>query len=202
MPDYMAPTHGRPVLENKRVIKRINDYKNGALSMFQQTMKYMNEGKEPDEIEHLVKVPDDLNVPWNYFDHYNFQDSFPKAIYQNYLGHYNGDPYTLILNKESHPHQRACFWTRNPEKVLIEVESLVKKGEKAFAVELLTNLIKCPSVSETIKAEATKRKAELYLELAEKQTSSNLRNWLITDALLLKNKIKMKPINFKVEDLS
>lgn len=200
--EYMTPTHGRPVIENKRVMKRISEYKDGALSMYQQTMKYMNEGKEPDEIEHLVKVPDELNVPWNYFDHYNFQASFPKAIYQNYLGHYNGDPYTLILNKESHPHQRACFWVRNPEKVLIEVESLVKKGEKAFAVELLTNLIKCPSVSEAIKSESKKRKAELYLQLAEEQTSSNLRNWLITDALLLQNKIEMKPINFNVKDLS
>lgn len=196
---YMAPTHGRPVVGNSNVIRRIREYKEGTEEMYNQTMKLMNEGKSPDVIEHSVKVPDYLNTPWNYFDHYNYQASFPKAIYQNYLGHYNGDPYTLLINKESHPHERACYFAKNTNKVFKDVDKMVKKGEKAFASQLLTYIINCPSSSEADIHKAKKMKSDLYMEIAEEQTSSNLRNWLISDALLLQNKIEPKNINFKVE---
>ena len=128
---YMAPTHGRPVIGNTNVMKRIREYKEGTQDMYQQTMKLMNEGKKPDEIEHLVKVSDKYNVPWNYYDHYNYQNSFPKAIYQNYLGHYNGDPYTLLINKESNPHERRCYFIEDVPKSFKKVDSLVKNNEKS-----------------------------------------------------------------------
>lgn len=197
--EYMAPTHGRPVLGNINVIKRIKDYKDGTEEMYNQTIKYMNEGKSPDEIEHLVKVPDHLNVPWNYYDHYNFQASFPKAIYQNYLGHYNGDPYTLLLNKESHPHERACYFTKDINELFENIENLINSNQKAFASQLLTYIIQCPTTSENDKKRAKNLKAVLYMELADKQTSSNLRNWLISDSLLLKDKIEFNSVNFKVK---
>jgi alkyl sulfatase BDS1-like metallo-beta-lactamase superfamily hydrolase len=196
---YMAPTHGRPVIGNTNVMKRIREYKEGTQDMYQQTMKLMNEGKKPDEIEHLVKVSDKYNVPWNYYDHYNYQNSFPKAIYQNYLGHYNGDPYTLLINKESNPHERRCYFIEDVPKSFKKVDSLVKNNQKAFASELLTYILECPHVTHVEREKAKKIKAELYMQLADEQTSSNLRNWLITDALLLENKIQPQNINFKVK---
>lgn len=198
---YMAPTHGRPVVGNKNVKRRIREYKAGTEDMYNQTMKLMNQGKKPEEIEHLVKVSDKYNVPWNYYDHYNYQNSFPKAIYQNYLGHYNGDPYTLLINKETHPHERKCYFIENIYETFNKVDSLIKENKKAFASELLTYIIECPTVTENDKERAKKLKSKLYLELAEEQTSSNLRNWLITEALLLVDKIKPQNINFKVKKI-
>lgn len=197
--EYMAPTHGRPVMGSHKVNKRIREYRQGTEDMFNQTMRFMNEGLSPDEIEHKVEISPELNVPWNYFDHYNFQSSFPKAIYQNYLGHYNGDPYTLLVNKEQHPKKIHCYYARDTEELYQNALEEAKEGKKAFASQLLTHIIKCDETSDKMKKKAIREKARLYRELADKQTSSNLRNWLISDAQLLEGKKDFQIINFKVK---
>ena len=197
--EFMAPTHGRPVVGNANVIRRISEYKKGTEEMYEQTMALMNEGMLPDEIEHKVKVSDELNVPWNYYDHYNYQASFPRAIYQNYLGHYNGDPYTLIINQESHPADRACYYADDNKRTFRKVEQLVRDGELAFASELLTYIIRCPSTTDVNREKAKLLKSDLYMKLAEDQTSSNLRNWLISDAQILQGKENKLDINFAVK---
>jgi len=60
-----------------------------------QTVRLMNHGYVGAEIAELVKLPASLDQEWSTHSFYGSLKHNIKAIYQRYLGHYDGNPANL-----------------------------------------------------------------------------------------------------------
>lgn len=71
--------------ETAAVYKFIND----------QTLLYMNKGLTPNEISHTIRLPKSLESVWTIRPYYGTPSHNAKAVYQRYLGWYDGNPVNL-----------------------------------------------------------------------------------------------------------
>lgn len=112
--------------ETAAVYKFIND----------QTLLYMNKGLTPNEISHTIRLPKSLEKVWTTRPYYGTLSHNAKAVYQRYLGWYDGNPVNLNPLPPSEQGQKLIELAGGLEAVLEQAEKALEKGEYQWAAQL------------------------------------------------------------------
>ena len=179
--ETLIPHHGRPVEGAGKIDELLTDYRDAIQYVHDQTLRYMNKGFTPDEIKEVVTMPERLQDHPGVGEYYGSYKHTIPAIFDGYLGWYQGDPVTLNPTPWLEKANRYVALMGGRDKILSAAKEALNDGDAQWAAEILTWLVRVnPSDQEprAMKAEALRR-------WAYQQKNAIWRNWGLTSAMEL-----------------
>jgi alkyl sulfatase BDS1-like metallo-beta-lactamase superfamily hydrolase len=186
-PEVLISAAARPVVGKEEVRERLEGYLDGASFVLDQTLRGILGGKSPDELRHLVRLPDYLNEVPNNLQSYGEVSSYPPAIYYQSVGWYDNDAANL---KPVHPFEEArriVPLMGGRDGVLAAATEAMEKKEYAWAGQLVNYLYRLDPEDEDVRS----LKAEALRQMAYVSTGANDRAHLMSQALALEGKVTL-----------
>jgi len=186
-PEVLISAAARPVVGKEEVRKRLEGYLDGASFVLDQTLRGILGGHGPDELRHLVRLPDYLREVPNNLESYGEVMSYPPAIYYQAVGWYDNDAANL---KPVHPMeqaQRIVPLMGGRDAVLAAATAAMEKKEYSWAAQLVNYLYRLDPEDEEVRG----LKAEALRQMAYVSTGANDRAHLMSQALALEGKVTL-----------
>ncbi|MCQ2512719.1 MAG: MBL fold metallo-hydrolase [Lachnospiraceae bacterium] len=121
--EYMANTAA--------VYKFIND----------QTLLYINQGYTETEIANRIQLPEDLEKVWYTRQYYGTVSHNSKAVYEKYMGWYDGNPIHLAELTPSEYAQKLVAYLGDTDAVLAMAKADFENGEYQWAAQITNTLV-------------------------------------------------------------
>ena len=191
-------THNWPMYGNKRIkeflIKQADMYK----FIHDQAVRLANKGFTPEEIAHEVTLPQSLSLFMPNRQFYGVLQQNVKAVYQMYLGWYNGNPAYLNQLPDGERAKRYVEYMGGVRAILEKAHASYKKGEYQWVAEVLNHVV----MAEPENKEARMLLAKTYTQLAYQAESGVWRNVYLKAAQELMYGIqKKKSVMYKGYDM-
>jgi alkyl sulfatase BDS1-like metallo-beta-lactamase superfamily hydrolase len=164
--------HHWPVWGNERVQTHLKQQRDLYKSAHDQTIRLMNHGLVATEIAERIESPPSLEAAWHTRGYYGHVRHNAKAIYQRYLGWYDGNPATLDPLPPVETGARMLAYMGGATAVLTRAKSDFDKGEFRFVAQVLTHVV----FADPANADARALLADTYEQLGYLAESSTWRN--------------------------
>ena len=182
---FLVPSHLLPAKGSENVSDILTSYRDGISYLVQQTVRYINQGYNADEISEILELPSYLkDHPW--LQERTGQLSWiVRQIYSYIVGWNSGDAtwFNPITLQERGSKIVNGFGGLNA--TLDEIKRSLDNGEYSWAAELSTYLIYAFPDNK----EAKLLKADALRKLGWDNPTSGGRNWYLTQANILDGKI-------------
>ncbi|MBC5766992.1 alkyl/aryl-sulfatase [Ramlibacter albus] len=173
--------HNWPIWGNQRIAEFIRAHRDVYKYTHDQTVRMINAGYTPREIAEKVKLPKSLQAHFGARGYYGDVRHNVKAVYQFYLGAYDGNPANLDPLPPAESGKRYVELSGGADKVLAAARAAYDKGEFRWAAELLNHLVlSSPS------KEARELLARSYEQMAYMAEATTWRNSYLTAAMELR----------------
>ena len=180
-PEYLVPSHTRPILGADKVKAALTAYHDGIKSILDQTIEGMNQGLTPDELAATVKLPPELADNPYLAEYYGAVPWSVRAIYTFYLGWFDGNASNLFPLPFRERAKRIAKLVGGEAALVQEARAALDGGEDQWAAEL-TDYVLGPNPNHR---EARQIKAEALRNMAERQINATARNYYLTTAKAL-----------------
>lgn len=151
-----------------------------------ESVRLMNEGKNAVEIGEAIKLPEPLARAWFNRPNYGNLKFNARAVYQQYLGAFDGDPASLDPLPRADLSMRLVAQMGGAKKVLAAGKAAAAKGDDRWAATLLSTLVRAAPDTPGAKAAL----AGVYRQLAFRAEAAPWRNFYLTGAQELEQGIK------------
>lgn len=133
--------HNWPIWGNARIAEFITLHRDVYKYTHDQTVRLINAGYTPREIADTVKLPKSLASHFGARGYYGDLRHNVKAVYQLYLGAYDGNPANLnpLPPQESAKHYLELIG--GADKAVAAAQAAFDKGEYRWAAELLNHAV-------------------------------------------------------------
>jgi alkyl sulfatase BDS1-like metallo-beta-lactamase superfamily hydrolase len=175
----MVPAHGLPVIGAERVEEVLRSYRDAIQFVHDQTVRQMNKGLTPDELAAVVKLPPHLAsyTPWMQ-EFFGTVSQAVRAVYQGYLGWFEGDPVALAPLARAEQARRVVELMGGRGRVIEVAENALSDDDPQWAAELATLLIRIDRDD----AAARRIKAASFRKQGYAQINAIWRNWYLSGA--------------------
>ena len=171
---HMRPLEGKEACE-----KLLTDYADAIQYAHDQTVRLLNQGNTPDEvIAKIGTLPPHLFEADRIGEFYGTFRQAVRAVYDNYLGWFNGEPTKLNPLDTVEASKRYVALMNGREAVLKAAEKALAEKEFAWASELASHLIRIDRED----AAARKIKADACRSMGYAAENATWRNWYLTCA--------------------
>ncbi len=191
-------THNWPMYGNNRIreflIKQADMYK----FIHDQTIRLANKGFTPEEIAHGITLPQSLSlfIPNRQF--YGVLQQNVKAVYQMYMGWYNGNPAYLNQLPDVERAKRYVEYMGGVRAVIQKALNSFNNGEYQWVAEVLNHVV----MAQPDNKDARMLLARTYTQLAYQAESGIWRNVYLKAAQeLTAGMQKKKSVMFKGYDM-
>jgi alkyl sulfatase BDS1-like metallo-beta-lactamase superfamily hydrolase len=133
--------HNWPVWGNARIVDFISKHRDVYKYMHDQTVRLINAGHTPREIAELVKLPPSLASFFGARGYYGDLRHNVKAIYQFYLGAYDGNPANLNPLPPQESAKRWLDLIGGADKAVAAAQAAYDQGDYRWAAELLNHAV-------------------------------------------------------------
>jgi alkyl sulfatase BDS1-like metallo-beta-lactamase superfamily hydrolase len=183
--------HHWPMWGNQKIIDFLEKQRDLYQYIHDQTMRLANAGYTPREIAEQVRLPDPLDTFFASRGYYGTLSHNTKAVYQAYLGWYDGNPAHLnpLPPEESAKRYVACMG--GAEAIMIKARNAYEEGDYRWVAELLNHLV----FAEPNRQEAKLLLARTYDQLGYQAESGIWRNVYLTAAYELRHGAPEKGID-------
>lgn len=151
-----------------------------------ESVRLMNEGKTAVEIGEAIKLPEPLARAWFNRPNYGSLKFNARAVYQRYLGAFDGDPASLDPLPRAELATRMVAQMGGPKQLLAAGKAAAAKGEDRWAATLLSTLVRAAPGTPGAKTAL----AGVYRQLAWRAEAAPWRNFYLTGARELEQGIK------------
>ncbi|HDS1754450.1 alkyl sulfatase dimerization domain-containing protein [Pseudomonas sp. M5] len=149
-----------------------------------QTLRLLNRGLTPTEIAaELTSLPPRLASKWYSRDYYGSLSHNVRAVYQRYMGFYDGNPATLNPLPPSEAGQRYVAALGGSERVLTLAREAYGKGDYRWVAELTRHLV----FAQPDNSAARDLQADALEQLGYQSENATWRNAYLTGAQELRN---------------
>ena len=101
-----------------------------------QTLRLLNQGYVGSEIAEMIEMPPALEQAWHARGYYGSVSHDVKAVYQRYLGWYDGNPAHLWQHPPEAAAARYAELVGGPEQLAAKAREYLDNGDLRFAAEL------------------------------------------------------------------
>lgn len=181
--------HHWPVWGNEHVVTHLKQQRDLYKYVHDQTVRLMNHGLKPAEIVERIVMPSTLEGAWHtrgYYGHYRHNS---KAIYQHYLGWYDGNPANLDPLPPQETGKRMIAYMGGADAVLKRAREDFEKGEHRFVAQVLSQLV----FAEPDNMAAREMLADTFEQLGYVAESGTWRNAYLVAAHELRNGMPSAP---------
>jgi len=106
-----------------------------------QTLRLINQGYTGSEIAEVIEVPPALAAAWHTHGYYGSVSHNVKAIYQRYLGWYDGNPAHLWRHPPQAAAQRYARLAGGADQLAARARDFLDEGDLRFAAELASHAV-------------------------------------------------------------
>jgi alkyl sulfatase BDS1-like metallo-beta-lactamase superfamily hydrolase len=184
-PEALIGYGHRPLVGREKIRKTLNAYLDGIAFTLDQTLRHILGGYGPDDLRHMIQMPDYLEEDPHNFESYGELSFQTPAIYYHAVGWYDGDAATIFRPSPMEEAERIVALIGGRDKVLEEARKAYDKNEYAWAAQLVNYICKLDPQDTA----ARMFKAKVLRQLAYLSTGANARSHLLTTALALEGKV-------------
>ncbi|HSV52431.1 MAG TPA: alkyl sulfatase dimerization domain-containing protein [Burkholderiaceae bacterium] len=175
--------HNWPIWGNARIADFIKKHRDMYKYTHDQTVRLINAGYTPREIADTVKLPKSLSDHFGARGYYGDLRHNVKAVYQFYLGAYDGNPANLDPLPPQESARRYLQLLGGADKAVAAAQAAFDKGEYRWAAELLNHAV----FGQPDHQGAKELLARTYDQMGYMAEAATWRNSYLTAAAELRN---------------
>ncbi|HSZ52439.1 MAG TPA: alkyl sulfatase dimerization domain-containing protein [Caulobacteraceae bacterium] len=148
-----------------------------------QTLRLANHGLTPLEIAETLELPPTLKAEWHTRGYYGTLNHNAKAVYQRYLGWFDGNPANLHKLPPSEAGRRYVELAGGAKSLLDHARAAFDRGEYRWVAEVVNHLV----FADPANAEARELQADALEQMGYQAESGPWRAFYLTGAQELRN---------------
>lgn len=176
--DVMFVSHGWPRWGQAEVAEFMAYHRDAYKFLHDQTVRLMNKGYTASEIAEVIALPDSLAGKWYNRGYYGTMSHNSKAVYQRYLGWYDGNPANLNAWPPEQVATRYVSAMGGKRKALRTAQKAYDKGDYRWSAQLASHLV----FADASNSKARELLAKSFEQMGYQAESSLWRNMYLTGA--------------------
>ncbi len=182
--DVLIGQHHWPTWGSERVVKLLADQRDMYAYLNDQTLRLINHGLTPMDIaEHLQRLPEPLASQWYVRDYYGSISHNVRAVYQHYIGFYDGNPANLNPLPPVEGSKKTIEWMGGADVVLSKARAAYEKGDYRWVAQIVNQLV----FADPENRAARELQADALEQLGYQTENSTWRNAYLTGAQELRH---------------
>jgi alkyl sulfatase BDS1-like metallo-beta-lactamase superfamily hydrolase len=187
--DVVFTSHFFPRYGRSRIAEFVTKQADAYKYIHDQTLRLANHGYTMNEIAGMVKLPKSLALEWFNRDYYGTVNHNSKAVYQRYLGWFDGNPAHLDPLPPEEAGKKYVEFMGGADAVMAKAQIAFDKGEYRWVAEVMNHVV----FAEPENAKARGLAADALEQLGYQSESSAWRNFYLTGASELRNGVRKGP---------
>jgi linear primary-alkylsulfatase len=139
--DVVFASHHWPTWGRERVLDFLGLQRDLYAYLHDQTMRLINQGYTGAEIAEQFELPPALQRAWHTHGYYGSVSHNVKAIYQRYLGWYDGNPARLWPHPPQEAAKRYVAFMGGADAVVDKARVSYKEGDLRWAAQVLDHVV-------------------------------------------------------------
>jgi alkyl sulfatase BDS1-like metallo-beta-lactamase superfamily hydrolase len=187
--DVAFASHHWPTWGSDRVVEYLTLQRDLYAYLHDQTVRLMNSGLNGTEAAEVMVVPPALEQAWHTHGYYGSVNHNVKAVYQRYLGWFDGNPARLWQHPPTEASLRYVDCMGGSDAVVAKAEAYAAEGDLRFAAELLDRVV----FADPGHQKAKDSLARVYERLAHGAENGTWRNFYLMGARELRHGVDAAP---------
>ena len=178
-------SHHWPMWGNARILDFLKKQRDLYKYIHDQSVRLMNEGYTGVEISNMIKLPKELDQSWSNRGYYGTVKHDSRAVYQRYMGFYDGNPTTL---DELPPEEAAVKYVEymgGAPAIMEKAKADFDKGQYRWVAMALKNVV----FADPANKDAKELLADTYEQMGYQAESGPWRSIYLQGAYELRNGI-------------
>jgi alkyl sulfatase BDS1-like metallo-beta-lactamase superfamily hydrolase len=185
-PEWLLGSHIMPIQGTAYIADTVARYRDAAQYLWDQSIRLINKGYTPIELQHALKeLPDHLIEPPYSVPMYGTPFTTVPEFYTGWVSWFNGDSTELFPSEPKSKAERFVALMGGSDAVLDEAKIAHAAGDHQFAAELAQLVVR----SEPENEDGKLVKAAALRALGYQQLNPIARSWYLTGALELEGAI-------------
>ncbi|WP_329499343.1 alkyl/aryl-sulfatase [Kitasatospora herbaricolor] len=176
--DVAFASHHWPTWGRENVVKLVSEQRDLYAYLHDQTLRMLNAGLTGPEIAEEIQLPPALEGAWHARGYYGSLSHNVKAVYQRYLGWFDGNPAHLWEHPPVELAKRYVDLAGGPDAALVKAVGHIDAGDLRFAATLLNHLVFADPGNDR----ARDRLAQVYDRLGQGSENGTWRNFYLMAA--------------------
>jgi alkyl sulfatase BDS1-like metallo-beta-lactamase superfamily hydrolase len=181
--DVAFASHHWPTWGRDRIVTFLSQQRDLYAYLHDQTLRLLNQGHTGIEIAELIQLPPALERAWHTRGYYGSVNHNVKAIYQRYLGWFDGNPAHLWEHPPEESAKRYVECMGGVGAVVGKARGYLDAGDPRFAAQLLDHAV----FADPANTEAKDLLADVYQRLGYGAECGTWRNFYLTGAQELRH---------------
>ncbi|MGH3239180.1 MAG: alkyl/aryl-sulfatase [Spirillospora sp.] len=187
--DVAFASHHWPTWGRDNIVAYLSQQRDLYAYLHDQTLRLLNQGHTGIEIAELIDLPPALAGAWHARGYYGSVSHNVKAIYQRYMGWFDGNPAHLWEHPPVESAKRYVECMGGASKVMAMARDYTSHGDFRFAATLLNHVV----FADPENADAKSALADVYRRLGQGAECGTWRNFYLTGAMELREGAKPFP---------
>jgi len=188
--DVAFASHHWPTWDRERIVAFLSQQRDLYAYLHDQTLRLLNQGHTGLEIAELLQLPPALERSWHARGYYGSVSHNVKAIYQRYMGWFDGNPVSLYAYPPQESATRYVACMGGVDAVVAKARAYLADGDARFAAQLLNHAVFAAPDHQA----ATELLAETYQRLGFGAENATWRNFYLTGAKELRERVVPAPV--------
>ena len=176
--DVLFTSHGWPRWEQDKIKDYVSFHRDAYKYLHDQSVRLMNQGLTEAEIAEVITLPEPLAAKWYNHGYYGTMSHNSKAVYQRYLGWYDGNPANLNGWPPEEAGKRYVAAMGGAEKALGIAQTALDEGDYRWAAEVASRIV----FSDADNTDARELLALAFEQMAWQAEGMLWRNMYLTGA--------------------
>jgi alkyl sulfatase BDS1-like metallo-beta-lactamase superfamily hydrolase len=187
--DVVFAQHHWPTWGQQRVVTFLERQRDMYKYLHDQTLRLANHGYTMLEIAEMLEIPDAIGKQWYNRGYYGSVSHDIKAVYNMYLGWFDGNPATLHQYPPVEASRRYVEAIGGAEAVLEKARASFDEGDYRWVVQLVNHVV----LADPENHAARELQADSLEQLGYQSENGTWRNFYLTGAQELRNGVMQLP---------
>ncbi|MGW0910966.1 alkyl/aryl-sulfatase [Streptomyces sp. NPDC002784] len=181
--DVAFASHHWPIWGRERLIGFLSEQRDLYAYLHDQTLRMLNQGLTGPEIAELIELPPALERAWHTHGYYGSVSHNTKAVYQRYLGWFDGNPAHLWEHPPVESAQRYVEFMGGADEVLRRARESFAAGDFRWVAQVVNHVV----FADPGNTEARALQADALEQLGYGSENGTWRNFFLMGALELRH---------------
>ncbi|MCT7940742.1 alkyl/aryl-sulfatase [Shewanella holmiensis] len=134
-------SHHWPLWESKNIVPYFKKQRDIYKFTHDQSVRLMNQGYTGEEISEMIKLPAELEQNWATRGYYGTLRHNSRAVYQRYMGWYDGNPANLNNLPPEQVAKKYMEYMGGEKAVIAKARDSFTKGEYRWVAEVMKHAV-------------------------------------------------------------
>ncbi len=187
--DIMFAAHGIPRFGQAAIVDFLKKHRDAYKFLHDQSVRLMNAGLTGTELAEELELPDVLSREWYNRGYYGTMSHNSKAVYQRYMGWYDGNPASLHELPPEAASKRYVEAMGGAAAVIEKAQAAIAADDYRWAAQLLNHAV----FADENNTPAKELLASVFTQLGYQAEAGTWRNIYLTGAQELRDGVLAAP---------